>query len=76
MIRVFYKGRFVFKITWLVDGEVIEIFRRKVEIKIYLYYFIFVIYDAEKKDSGVYKFFVENFVGLDMVNILVYVIGK
>lgn len=58
------------------DGEVIEIFRRKVEIKIYLYYFIFVIYDAEKKDSGVYKFFVENFVGLDMVNILVYVIGK
>lgn len=76
MIRVFYKGRFVFKIMWLVDGEVIEIFRRKVEIKIYLYYFIFVIYDAEKKDSGVYKFFVENFVGLDMVNILVYVIGK
>lgn len=76
MIRVFYKGRFVLKIIWLVDGEVIEIFRRKVEIKIYLYYFIFVIYDAEKKDSGVYKFFVENFVGLDMVNILVYVIGK
>lgn len=76
MIRVFYKGRFVLKIIWLVDREVIEIFRRKVEIKIYLYYFIFVIYDAEKKDSGVYKFFVENFVGLDMVNILVYVIGK
>lgn len=76
MIRVFYKGRFVLKIIWLVNGEVIEIFRRKVEIKIYLYYFIFVIYDAEKKDSGVYKFFVENFVGLDMVNILVYVIGK
>lgn len=76
MIRVPYKGRPAPKITWSVDGEVIETSRRKVEIKTHPHHSTLVIHDAEKKDSGVYKFFVENSVGSDMVNIPVHVIGK
>lgn len=76
MIRVPYKGRPAPKIIWSVDGEVIETSRRKVEIKTHPHHSTLVIHDAEKKDSGVYKFLVENSVGSDMVNIPVHVIGK
>lgn len=76
MIRVPYKGRPAPEIIWSVDGEVIETSRRKVEIKTHPHHSTLVIHDAEKKDSGVYKFLVENSVGYDMVNIPVHVIGK
>lgn len=75
MIRIPYKGRPAPKITWSVDGEVIEPSRRKVEIKTLPHHSTLVIRDTEKKDSGVYKFMVENSVGSDMVNIPVHVIG-
>lgn len=76
MIRVPYKGRPAPRITWSVDGEVIEPSRRKVEIKTHPHHSTLLVHDTEKKDSGVYKFVVENSVGSDTVNIPVHVIGK